>query len=153
MTLLNFFFCVFLLRFSTVPLKMYMLLALIIMGSLGFTNASLEYLNYPAHIMFKTCNQIPVMIGGILILRKRYKLLDYIAILSMCIGLIWFTLTTYQSSPDFNILGWFYFFFNFFTFKNISQIELYFILPTTTNAVAITILLFEDMKIYNNKKK
>ena len=36
---------------------------------MGFSNASLEYLNYPTQVIFKSCKLIPVLIGGILVRR------------------------------------------------------------------------------------
>ena len=46
---------------------MYLLLALLTVGTMGFSNASLGYLNYPTQVIFKCCKLIPVLIGGILI--------------------------------------------------------------------------------------
>ena len=40
---------------------------------------SLQYLNYPTQVIFKSCKLIPVLIGGILIQRKRKGLLDFVA--------------------------------------------------------------------------
>lgn len=75
------------------------------LGSMGFSNASLGYLNYPTQVIFKCCKLIPVMIGGILIQKKVYKMIDVIAALCMCVGLILFTLADTKVSPDFNMLG------------------------------------------------
>jgi len=75
------------------------------LGSMGFSNASLGYLNYPTQVIFKCCKLIPVMIGGILIQKKVYKIIDVIAALCMCAGLILFTLADNKVSPDFNLLG------------------------------------------------
>jgi len=75
------------------------------LGSMGFSNASLGYLNYPTQVIFKCCKLIPVMIGGILIQQKVYKVFDVIAALCMCTGLILFTLADNKVSPTFNLLG------------------------------------------------
>lgn len=84
---------------------MYLLLGLILLGSMGFSNASLGYLNYPTQVIFKCCKLIPVMIGGILIQKKVYTIIDIIAASCMCAGLILFTLADNKVSPDFNLLG------------------------------------------------
>ena len=63
------------------------------------------YLNYPTQVIFKCCNLIPVMIGGMLIQKKVYNRFDFIAVLLMTIGLIFFTLGDSESSPDFNTTG------------------------------------------------
>lgn len=75
---------------------------------MGFSNASLGYLNYPTQVIFKCCKLIPVMIGGILIQQKVYKIIDILAASCMCAGLILFTLADNKVSPDFNVLGEFY---------------------------------------------
>lgn len=72
---------------------------------MGFSNASLGYLNYPTQVIFKCCKLIPVMIGGVLIQQKVYKLIDIMAATCMCAGLILFTLADNKVSPDFNLLG------------------------------------------------
>jgi adenosine 3'-phospho 5'-phosphosulfate transporter B3 len=35
--------------------------------TMGFSNASLEHLNYPTQVIFKSCKLIPVLVGGILV--------------------------------------------------------------------------------------
>ncbi|VVC42445.1 Hypothetical protein CINCED_3A004527 [Cinara cedri] len=88
-----------------IPWILYLLLGLILLGSMGFSNASLGYLNYPTQVIFKCCKLIPVMIGGILIQKKLYTIIDGIAASCMCAGLILFTLADNKVSPDFNFLG------------------------------------------------
>lgn len=57
-----------------------------------FSNLALSYLNYPTQLIFKSCKLIPVMIGSIIIMQKKYGFLDYVAAIIMCIGLTMFTL-------------------------------------------------------------
>lgn len=75
-------------------MKTYCLLALLTLGTMGFSNASLGYLNYPTQVIFKCCKLIPVLIGSILIQGKRYGPLDFAAATCMCVGLTLFTLGT-----------------------------------------------------------
>jgi len=89
----------------SVPLKTYSVLALTTVATMGFSNASLGYLNYPTQVIFKSCKLIPVLIGGILIQGKRYGMLDFAAAGIMCLGLITFTLADSQVSPNFNSTG------------------------------------------------
>ena len=72
------------------------------MGDLKPTRA---YMNYPTQVIFKCCNLIPVMIGGMLIQKKVYNRFDFLAVMLMTIGLIFFTLGDSESSPDFNATG------------------------------------------------
>jgi len=88
-----------------VPLKTYTFLALTTVATMGFSNASLGYLNYPTQVIFKCCKLIPVLIGGILIQGKRHGMLDFVASGFMCLGLILFTLADSKLSPNFNMTG------------------------------------------------
>ena len=63
------------------------------------------YLNYPTQVIFKCCNLIPVMIGGMLIQKKVYNRFDFIAVVLVTIGLIFLTMGDSESSPDFNTTG------------------------------------------------
>ncbi|KAF9811234.1 hypothetical protein SFRURICE_002603 [Spodoptera frugiperda] len=88
-----------------VPLRTYALLAGLTLGTMAFSNLALSYLNYPTQLIFKSCKLIPVMIGSIIILGKRYGFLDYVSAVVMCIGLTMFTLADSQTSPKFNFIG------------------------------------------------
>ncbi|XP_049860628.1 adenosine 3'-phospho 5'-phosphosulfate transporter 2 [Schistocerca gregaria] len=88
-----------------IPIKTYLLLAMLTLGTMGFSNSSLGYLNYPTQVIFKCCKLIPVLIGSILIQHKRYGLLDFAAAGCMCLGLTLFTLADSQVSPKFSVLG------------------------------------------------
>lgn len=86
-------------------MRIYYILAALTVGTIGFSNFSLKYLNYPTQVIFKCCKLIPVMIGGILIQKKKYKFIDYLASSAMCLGLIAFCLADSKVSPKFNLLG------------------------------------------------
>ncbi|XP_057669597.1 adenosine 3'-phospho 5'-phosphosulfate transporter 2 [Diorhabda carinulata] len=88
-----------------IPIKTYCLLALLTLGTMGFSNSSLGYLNYPTQVIFKCCKLIPVLVGGILIQGKKYGPLDFLAASFMCIGLILFTLADSKVQPNFNSTG------------------------------------------------
>ncbi|KAK9876799.1 hypothetical protein WA026_015037 [Henosepilachna vigintioctopunctata] len=88
-----------------IPLKTYFFLALLTLGTMGFSNASLGFLNYPTQVIFKCCKLIPVMAGSILIQGKKYGPLDFGAAVLMCIGLTLFTLADSQVQPNFNTTG------------------------------------------------
>lgn len=74
-----------------IPMRIYILLAFLTLGTMSLSNASLGYLNYPTQVIFKCCKLIPVLIGSILIQKKKHTLLDFVAAFSMCVGLIFFT--------------------------------------------------------------
>jgi adenosine 3'-phospho 5'-phosphosulfate transporter B3 len=88
-----------------IPLKTYILLAFLTVSTIGCSNVSLGFLNYPTQVIFKCCKLIPVMFGGIFIQNKRYTFLDFVAILLMTLGLIFFTIADQKVSPNFNPTG------------------------------------------------
>ncbi|XP_043544525.1 adenosine 3'-phospho 5'-phosphosulfate transporter 2 isoform X1 [Chiloscyllium plagiosum] len=88
-----------------IPWKTYMLIAFLTVATMGLSNTSLGYLNYPTQVIFKCCKLIPVMIGGVFIQGKRYNIIDVSAALCMSLGLIWFTLADSKVAPNFNLTG------------------------------------------------
>ncbi|PIK37129.1 putative adenosine 3'-phospho 5'-phosphosulfate transporter 2-like [Apostichopus japonicus] len=54
-----------------IPLSTYGLLAFLTVATMGLSNSSVGYLNYPTQVVFKCCKLIPVMIGGILIQEQK----------------------------------------------------------------------------------
>nr|XP_033790601.1 adenosine 3'-phospho 5'-phosphosulfate transporter 2 [Geotrypetes seraphini]XP_033790602.1 adenosine 3'-phospho 5'-phosphosulfate transporter 2 [Geotrypetes seraphini]XP_033790603.1 adenosine 3'-phospho 5'-phosphosulfate transporter 2 [Geotrypetes seraphini] len=92
-------------RKRRIPAKTYMLIAFLTVGTMGLSNTSLGYLNYPTQVIFKCCKLIPVMIGGVLIQGKKYDITDVSAAIFMSLGLIWFTLADSKVVPNFNVTG------------------------------------------------
>jgi len=88
-----------------IPLKTYALLAGATLTTMSLSNASLGYLNYPTQVVFKCCKLIPVLIGGIILQRKKFSIMDFVAAMSMCIGLAIFTLADSKLSPTFDSVG------------------------------------------------
>lgn len=88
-----------------IPMRTYVLLAFLTLGTMGLSNSSLGYLNYPTQVIFKCCKLVPVLIGSILIQGKKHGPLDFLAAIAMCIGLTLFTLADSQVSPNFNPFG------------------------------------------------
>lgn len=88
-----------------IPLSSYVVIAFLTVATMGLSNTSVGYLNYPTQVIFKCCKLIPVMLGGVLIQGKKYNCIDVTAVLFMCIGLILFTLADSSVSPSFNTYG------------------------------------------------
>ncbi|XP_065086778.1 adenosine 3'-phospho 5'-phosphosulfate transporter 2 [Ochlerotatus camptorhynchus] len=88
-----------------IPMKTYVLLAFLTLGTMGLSNSSLGYLNYPTQVIFKCCKLVPVLIGSILIQGKKHGPLDFLAAIAMCLGLTLFTLADSQVSPNFDSFG------------------------------------------------
>jgi adenosine 3'-phospho 5'-phosphosulfate transporter B3 len=69
------------------PLSAYIVLAAFSVGTVGLSNASCDFLTYPTQVLFKSSKILPVMLMGTVILRKRYKLMEYICVLMITAGL------------------------------------------------------------------
>ena len=88
------------------PLKNYFAISFFMVLTMGLSNTSLQYLNYPTQLLFKSCKIIPVMIGGIMLLRKRYTLFEYLSAILLSLGLIELTFgNAYSDGLSFNLLG------------------------------------------------
>uniref|UniRef100_UPI00358FE954 adenosine 3'-phospho 5'-phosphosulfate transporter 2 n=1 Tax=Myxine glutinosa TaxID=7769 RepID=UPI00358FE954 len=88
-----------------IPLRTYAVVAFLTVATMGLSNTSLGYLNYPTQVIFKCCKLIPVMIGGVLIQGKRYNVFDVCAAMCMSAGLVWFTLADSKITPNFDLTG------------------------------------------------
>ena len=88
------------------PLKNYFAISFFMVLTMGLSNTSLQYLNYPTQLLFKSCKLIPVMIGGIVLLRKRYSMWEYASAILLSLGLIELTFgNAYSDGISFNLLG------------------------------------------------
>lgn len=54
------------------------------------SNEALQYVSYPMQALAKSCKLIPVLIGSIILLKKKYRLAKYICVLLMTIGITMF---------------------------------------------------------------
>uniref|UniRef100_A0A182QTK9 Adenosine 3'-phospho 5'-phosphosulfate transporter 2 n=1 Tax=Anopheles farauti TaxID=69004 RepID=A0A182QTK9_9DIPT len=88
-----------------IPMRTYTLLAFLTLGTMGLSNSSVGYLNYPTQVIFKCCKLIPVLIGSVLIQGKKHGPMDFFAAFAMCLGLILFTLADSKVQPDFDTFG------------------------------------------------
>lgn len=74
--------------------------------TMGLSNTSLQYLNYPTQLLFKSCKIIPVMAGGVILLRKRYTGWEYLSAVLLSLGLIELTFgNAYSDTIALNFLG------------------------------------------------
>lgn len=54
------------------------------------SNEALAFVPYTTQALVKSCKMIPVLLGSIVIARKRYSLVKYLAVLMMTAGITWF---------------------------------------------------------------
>lgn len=76
----------------------YLLLGTLMMAGVGLGNESMNYLNFPTKMLFKSSKLLVAMAIGFLITGKRYNRLDYIASFSLVFGL--FTLYNANTSAS-----------------------------------------------------
>eukprot|EP00667_Euglena_gracilis_P013256 EG_transcript_13653 len=88
-----------------VPRSLYVAIGCLAVLSMGLSNVSCELLNYSTQVMFKSSKLIPVMIIGVLVLRKKYRLLTYCASVLISMGLAALAVADQQASPHFEGLG------------------------------------------------
>ncbi|VDM61182.1 unnamed protein product [Angiostrongylus costaricensis] len=89
-----------------IPLRIYYLLSFFTVATMGLSNGSVGYLNYPTQVIFKCCKLVPVLIGGIVIQGKKYGWVDVSAAVLMSVGMIMFTLADSHVSPNFDPRGY-----------------------------------------------
>lgn len=92
-------------RVRHIPLNTYIGLSLLTVATMGLSNASLGYLNYPTQVVFKSCKLIPVMLGGMLIQQKPFSAVEFAASVVMCFGLVMYTLADVHMQPHFDHTG------------------------------------------------
>jgi adenosine 3'-phospho 5'-phosphosulfate transporter B3 len=78
--------------------KWYCLLAALMVAGVGLGNQSLNYLNFPTKILFKSSKLLFAMIVGSWIIKRRYNLLDYTASILLVMGLVVLFMANHQST-------------------------------------------------------
>lgn len=74
-------------------------------ASRGLTNMSLQFLNYPTQVVFKSLKLLTVMIGSVLWVGRKYSAYEYIATMLTVISAVMFGLGDVHSAPQFSWLG------------------------------------------------
>ena len=88
-----------------VPFRLYLGLSLLRAVDLGMTNLAMQYINYPAKTLMKSSRVVFTMIFGVLISKKKYRLIDYFIVICMVFGLAIFMHADANSSAVFQPLG------------------------------------------------
>ena len=88
-----------------IPFKYAFALAFMQATMQALSNLSMRYLNYPAKVLFKSCRPLPVMIFAHFALNRRYKTIEWLAVLCMMLGLCTFVLADFATSPELSPIG------------------------------------------------
>jgi len=87
------------------PIKSYGLLTFLLMSSSSLSNISLNYINYPTKVVFRSCKLIPTMLLATLLNQKNFTRLEYLAAGSICVGLILYSFSDSQESAKWSPFG------------------------------------------------
>lgn len=90
---------------AAAPMRLHAAVGILSMTTIGLSNLSLLYLNYPTQLLFKSSKVLPVMLGSVLVNRAKFWASEYAAALSLAVGLVVFTLADARSSPQFDAMG------------------------------------------------
>ena len=72
---------------DTTPVWMHAFCSLTYLGAMLASNEALQHVAYPTQVLGKSIKPVPVMFLGVLIARKKYKLLKYIGVLLIVLGI------------------------------------------------------------------
>lgn len=89
----------------TVSFRSYASSALSYIGAMLCSNHALLFVSYPVQVVTKACKPIPVLLMGTFLLRRKYGLLKYAAVLLITIGIIAFMYKPNPSSQDSTAFG------------------------------------------------
>ena len=87
------------------PLSLYFIISIALVFSMGLSNVSVERLSYPTAVLFKASKLIPVMIGGMIFLHKKYNVIEISAVIIIVLGLIGISYSDKIASNKFDIQG------------------------------------------------
>jgi len=89
------------------PMKSYVILSFLTSCGMGFTNWSLNYLSYPARIIFKSAKSLPTMaIESILPPRKRFTFTEFVAVILLTVGIGFFSMGEVKGTGGAQFMGY-----------------------------------------------
>lgn len=87
------------------PLSAYPLLTACLLASSSLSNISLNYINFPTKVVFRSCKLIPTMVVASVVHKKKYSAAEYTCAAAICGGLVMFAAADWELSPSFNPIG------------------------------------------------
>ena len=66
---------------------------------------SLNYINFPTKVVFRSCKLLPTMLIATMINKRTFSTLEYVLAMAVCLGLIFFTAADWQLAPSFHPIG------------------------------------------------
>lgn len=81
------------------------LVSTLYVGTTTLTKTSLRYIDMPTQTVLKSAKLLPVMVGSIAILGKRYSLREWLAAVMLCAGIAVFNLSTHFAAFSSTLAG------------------------------------------------
>jgi adenosine 3'-phospho 5'-phosphosulfate transporter B3 len=76
-----------------------------LLTSSALSNMSLNYINFPTKVVFRSCKLIPTMVVATVLHNKIFTTIEYACALAVCCGLVMFAAADWTISPSFNPIG------------------------------------------------
>jgi len=90
---------------TVAPISAYPLLTMCLMASSSLSNMSLNYINFPTKVIFRSCKLIPTMIIATILNRQVFSSLEYISAFAISVGLVIFAAVDWKLTPTYNPVG------------------------------------------------
>jgi len=87
------------------PLSAYPLLSFCLLTSAGLSNMSLNYINFPTKVVFRSCKILPTMMISTIMNKRVFSPSEYFFGMIVCLGLILFTVADMQLAMKLNPIG------------------------------------------------
>jgi adenosine 3'-phospho 5'-phosphosulfate transporter B3 len=87
------------------PFSAYPLLTGCLLASSALSNMSLNYINFPTKVVFRSCKLIPTMLVASIVHKRIFTSTEYSCALAVCAGLVLFAAADWELTPSFNPIG------------------------------------------------
>ena len=87
------------------PLKVYIALSFVRALDVVLTNGAMMFLNYPAKTLIKSSRVAFTMIAGLILGKKKYKMMDYVMVAMLVFGLSIFLYADHKAKAVFHPVG------------------------------------------------
>mmetsp|Transcript_30422 Transcript_30422/g.34680 ORF Transcript_30422/g.34680 Transcript_30422/m.34680 type:complete len:351 (-) Transcript_30422:157-1209(-) len=87
------------------PLSAYPMLTFCLLSSSALSNMSLDYINFPTKVVFRSCKLLPTMVVASVLNKKFFSSVEYSCALAVCVGLILFAAADWKLTPTFHPFG------------------------------------------------
>lgn len=87
------------------PIKYHLYVGFFCIAGFSLSNYSMQLLNFPTWLLFKSARVLVTMLGGTLINGKRYGPYEYSGVFSIFLGLVVFSWGDWKVLPSFNLPG------------------------------------------------